>query len=133
MKRFAIFLFSFLIVCSLSLPAFASGVGEEAGEEESISEPVIIAPVQDPGIYLGSDVSVYAANDPESSDLKSVLQQFLGDWETVVVSHNYQMSDGSIQTVNETVPDYPWLCSAGLLCLMIFCLFRLGGSILCKA
>lgn len=130
MKRFLILLFSLMVVFSLALPAFAAGDSQEAGEGETVSDPVILDP--DSGIYLGSDVSVYIASNSGSSDLKSVMQRFLGEWDTIVVSHNYQMADGSIQTVNETVPDYPWICSAGLLCLIIFCLFRLGGSILCK-
>ena len=143
MKRILILFLVVFIICSLSVPAFASE-GEPAGQGESSSGAATVlvpdvnvineinVPDDDPGVYLGSSVSTYAAYASGSSDLKSVLQQFVGEWDTIVVSHTYQASDGSTYTVNETVPDYPWLCSAALLCLMIFCLFRLGGSILCK-
>lgn len=131
MKRFMILLLTFVVAFSLALPAYAS-----AGEGESSSGTTVIEvalPEDDLGTYIGSSVSTYASySSGSSADLKSVLIQFLGEWETVVVEHTYQASDGSINTVQKTQPDYPWLCAAALLCIMIFCLFRLGGSILCK-
>lgn len=139
MKRFC-FLFCFLfLLCSLAIPAFAAEEGEGNSDSASASTVVpdvnvyneINIPDDGPGVYVGSSVSTYAAYSG-SSGLKGVLIDFVGEWEPVVVEHAYQASDGSLTYVHETQPDYPWLCSAGLLCLMIFCLFRLGGSILCK-
>lgn len=132
MKRICLFLCFFLIVFSLTLPAFAAMEVEEVGEGESSSGSTVPVLYSQPDIYLGSDVTTYASYGSESESLKSALIQFLGEWETVVVSHNYQASDGSVYSVQEAQPDYPWLCSAGLICILVFCLFRLGGSILCK-
>ena len=132
MKRFFLFLCFFLMMFSLALPAFAATEGEEVGEGESSSGSIVPVIYSQPDTYLGSDVTTYASYGSEPGSLKSVLFQFLGEWETIVVSHNHQTADGTVYSVQESQPDYPWLCSAGLICIMVFCLFRLGGSILCK-
>ena len=131
------------MVILLAFPAFASAAPEAGEGESSSGDPAVLVPdvnvyntvsvpEDDLGTYLGSSVSTFAARSSGGSDLKSVLLQFVGDWDTVVVQHSYQAADGTINTVNETVPDYPWICSVALLVVLIFCLFRLGGSILCK-
>lgn len=134
MKRIFIFAFTLLLSILLALPAFASGA-PEAGEGESFSGSNSVTVYNeiynDPVTYLGSNVS-YSAFTGAGEGLKGVLLDFLGEWQTVVVEHSYQTSDGSVVVVHDTQPDYAWLCAAALLCLMIFCLFRLGGSILCK-
>lgn len=143
MKRFCFFLLFFLMVFSLVLPAFASAEGEETGEGTSGSETTVLVPDvtinneihtgEDLGTYVGT--SVYALNPitpSESSGLKAVLLQFLGDWDSIVVEHQYESAQGYTNYVREIQLDYPWLCSAAILAIMIFCLFRLGGAILCK-
>lgn len=135
MKRFLFLFLSLFLISTLILPAYAAEAGE--GETVVLVPDVVVnnevnVTGEELGTYVGSSVFSYSSYSGEESSLKSVLLQFLGDWETVVVQHSYQTSDGSVNTVQETLPDYPWLCSAVLLCIMIFCLFRLGGAILCK-
>ena len=132
MKRFCFLFCFFILVCSLLVPAYAAEEGEGSTAPDVAVYNEVIIPDQDPGVYLGSSVSYAATYSGSDSSLKSVLIDFLGEWQTVVVEHSYETSDGTITTVHETQPDYPWLCAAGLLCLMIFCLFRLGGAVLCK-
>jgi len=139
MKRFLYFFLAVFLAMALILPAYAADSGEG---ENSGSSPVVLVPdvnvfnevivSDDPGDYLDSTISTQSSYAAIGSDLKSILLRFLGDYETIIVEHSYQASDGTINTVHESLPDVPWICSAALLCLMIFCLFRLGGSILCK-
>lgn len=141
MKKFCFLLCFFLIVFSLALPAFAAegdGTGEGSSEDPVILVPdvvidnKIVLPDNDLGTYVGSKVDIFSSAYSGSNDLKSVLLRFLGSWDTVVVEHSYEDTDGSMNYVHDTIPDYPWLCAAGLLIVIVFCLFRLGGSILCK-
>lgn len=146
MKRLFSILTIFLLICALTLPAFAADPGEAGeGESSSGSETEVLVPEvnvynevvvedgEDLGTYVGT--SVYALNPISPSDasgLKAVLLQFLGDWDSIVVEHQYENYNGSYNYVREIQLDYPWLCSAAILAIFIFCLFRLGGAILCK-
>lgn len=142
MKKFFLLLFSFLILSTLSFPAFASAAPEQGSAENSSSPSVIVPDVtiineidtgEDLGTYVGT--SVYALNPVTPSDtsgLKAVLLEFLGDWDSIVVEHEYQSTNGYTNYVREIQLDYPWLCSAAILAIMIFCLFRLGGAVLCR-
>lgn len=66
----------------------------------------------------------------DATGFKAVLLRFLGNYDPPVVQFEYTSNNGYKQYVNEIQPDYVWLCSCGLLALMIFCLFRLGGALL---
>lgn len=149
MKRFLFILFSFILVLSLTAPAFASaGEGESSQESTSTTETVYLVPDVVTDVYLvdtqtengeltgvnlyystNSGVNMYADS---STGLKAVLLSFIGDYEGIVVEYSYQNTNGNTSYVREIHYDYPWLCSAALLVVMIFCLFRLGGAILCK-
>lgn len=147
MKKFLFILFSVILCLSLLVPAMAAetGEGDTSTETENGSQTVVVPDVNvynevvvddsgdDLGTYVGT--SVYALNPITSSDatgLKAVLLEFLGDWDSIVVEHAYESSNGYTNYVREIQLDYPWLCSAGILAIMIFCLFRLGGAVLCR-
>lgn len=135
MKRF-LFL-SLILVFSLNFSALAAeGEAEQESTEVIVPNVVInneIDTGEDLGEYVGT--SVYALNPVTSSDatgLKAVLLEFVGDWDSIVIEHAYESSNGYTNYLREVQLDYPWLCSCGLLVVVIYCLFRLGGSILCR-
>lgn len=141
MKKFFFSLFSVaLLSFSLISPALAADAGAGEGDTPDLSTPVVnvynditIPDSEELGEYVGT--SVYSLNPvtpADTSGLKAVLLEFLGDWDSIVIEHAYQSSQGYTNYVREIQLDYPWLCSAALLVVMIFCLFRLGGSILCR-
>lgn len=66
----------------------------------------------------------------DATGFKAVLLGLLGNYDPPVVQFEYTTNNNYRQYVNEIQPDYVWLCSCGLLALMIFCLFRLGGALL---
>lgn len=81
-----------------------------------------------------TDVSMLTGLAPvtpgDATGFKAVLLGLLGNYDPPVVQFEYTSSNNYRQYVNEIQPDYVWLCSCGLLALMIFCLFRLGGALL---
>ena len=147
MKRFLFILFSVILCVSLVSPAMAAEAGEgetstdtESGSE-AVSEPVvnvyneIVLPDQseDLGTYVGSTVySLNPVTPSDSSGLKAVLLEFLGDWDSIVVEHAYESTNGYTNYLREVQLDYPWLCSCAIFLVMIYCVFRLGGAILCR-
>lgn len=138
MKKLQFLFVTLLVIFSLSIPAFAAE-GESTGETntEVIVPNVYITNEIDTGEDLGEYVgtSVYALNPVTSSNtsgLKSVLLDFVGDWDSIVVEHAYESSNGYTNYVREIQLDYPWLCACGLLVVIIYCLFKLGGALLCR-
>lgn len=81
------------------------------------------------------DVSVRAVNpiSPSGSvSIKNSLLSIIGDYDAVVVEYQYQSSQGYYSYLREVQPDYAWLCSAAFLLVFVFCLFRLGGALICR-
>lgn len=134
MKRFLVVLVLCVCLCLSCTPAFASDA--ETGEGTTADTPTVIV---NNGIewpvnvltYYGSSQQPFSASS--YNGLKGVLLEFLGEWECITVQHSYVDSSGNSVTQVEVVPDYPWIASAVLLCLMVFCLFRVGGALICKA
>lgn len=111
------------------------------------SEPVLVGDrviYPDDFMYVGvsdteldgaiQSVSLMSLNPITSDDttgLKSVLLELIGDYDAVVVEYQYQNNNMTgYNYLREVQPDYVWLCSAGLFSLVIYCVFRLGGALL---
>lgn len=83
------------------------------------------------GISLLSAVAPVTSDD--TSGLKAVLLSFIGDYDPIVAEYKYMNTNGtSYSYLRDIQPDYVWLCSCALLVLMIYCLFKLGGALLCR-
>lgn len=101
----------------------------ETSESEVNSD--VGTPAADPVL---TDVALLTGLAPvtpsDATGFKAVLLGLLGNYDPPVVQFEYTTNNNYKQYVNEIQPDYVWLCSCGLLALMIFCLFRLGGALL---
>ncbi len=77
--------------------------------------------------------SVAPVTPSDSSGLKAVLLEFIGDYDPVIVEYEYRNQNSQYSSyLREVQPDYPWLVSCGLLVVVIYCLFRLGGALFCR-
>lgn len=88
--------------------------------------------IDDPSVTI-TDISLASVSPitPSStSGLKSALLGILGNYDPVVVEYEYSSSNGYTNYLREIQPDYVWLCSAALLALVIYCLFKLGGGLI---
>ena len=97
---------------------------EEVSPDAGIDSPDAV--ITD--IHILSSVAPVQPSD--TSGLKAVLLSFLGNYDPVIVEYQYSSGNGYTNYLREVQPDYVWLCSCGLLSLMIFCLFKLGGALL---
>lgn len=123
---------------------------EEAAEDETTPMEVPDYGSEDSGgdsgFYSGNDsgllddldlvgVEVYGLSPVTPSDttgLKSVLLEFIGEYDPVIVEYEYQNTNGYNSYLREVQPDYVWLASCGMLGLFVLSLFKLGGAILCR-
>lgn len=66
-----------------------------------------------------------------SNSLRAVLNNIIGPYSPVVVQYQYQ-SGSNVAYLREIMPDYQWMISAAIFSLVLYCVFRLWGVILCK-
>jgi hypothetical protein len=102
---------------------------DNANSEEVNEE---VNPGSDDDMILQS-VDVYSAS-PITSDsttgLKSVVLGLIGSYDTIVTDYTYNNNNGYVSHTIEVQPDYVWMGSFLLLCLILYCLFRLGGAMI---
>lgn len=139
------FLLAFILGLSICSTAFAvetddpaasssasSEIVEEEGEQEIIygSEEDIPADAE----IIGVEVYSLSPVTPEdTTGLKSVLLQYIGDYDPVIVEYEYQNANNQYTSyLREVQPDYVWLCACGLLVVVLYSLMKLGGALLCR-
>lgn len=74
--------------------------------------------------------SVSPVTPQNTTGLKSVILGLIGNYDTVVTDYTYTSNNGYISHTIEVQPDYVFICSFVMLCLVIYCLFRLGGALI---
>lgn len=139
MKRLLVVFLGLIVVLSLNLSAFAA---EDSSDPEQGTASVVVPDVtinnlidtgEDLGEYVGT--TVYALNPVgprDSNGLKAIMLSLIGDWDSIIVEHAYASTNGYTNYLREVQLDYPWLCSCAIFLVIIYCIFRLGGAILCR-
>lgn len=86
--------------------------------------------------YSVSVISVQSTpNTPvtSSSGLKGILLSMFGPYDPPVTQFRYQANSNSTYTyVNDVQPDYPWIAAAVIFAVVLFCVFKMGGALLCR-
>lgn len=102
--------------------------------DSEVDDDVSVTPVSidDPGVTITniSLASVAPVTPSSTSGLKAALLGILGNYDPVIVEYQYSSGNGYTNYLREVQPDYVWLCSAALLALVIYCLFKLGGGLI---
>lgn len=115
-------------VVDLPAPTFTldevlSALPESFGSPDVVSEDVVLTGV--------SRVSIPPVTPSSTTGLKAALLTVLGNYDPVVVVYQYNTSSSGYSSyATDIQPDYAWIASAALLCLVIWCLFKLGGALI---
>ena len=108
---------------SFTLDEVLSALPESFGSPVVVSEDVVLTGI--------SRVSVPPVTPSSTTGLKAALLSVLGNYDPVVVVYQYNTSSSGYSSyATDIQPDYVWIASAVLLCLVIWCLFKLGGALL---
>lgn len=108
---------------SFTLDEVLSALPKGFGSPDVVSEDVVLTGI--------SCVSVPPVTPSSTTGLKAALLTVLGNYDPVVVVYQYNTSgSGYSSYATDIQPDYAWIASAVLLCLVIWCLFKLGGALL---
>lgn len=96
---------------------------EGFGSPDVVSEDVVLTGI--------SRVSVPPVTPSSTTGLKAALLSVLGNYDPVVVVYQYNTSSSGYSSYATDIQlDYAWIASAVLLCLVIWCLFKLGGALI---
>lgn len=126
-----LFLIFALFVPVGALEAFSDPDGEPSVVPEATV--VYIMPEDLPDPDYGLEVLSKSPVTPGStSGLKSVMLSLLGNYDVIVGEYSYTNNNGTVNYIREMQPDYVWLVSAGVFALVLYCVFRMGGVVLCK-
>lgn len=107
---------------TFTLDEVLSSLPKSFGSPDVVSEDVVLTGV--------SRVSIPPVTPSSSTGLKAALLTVLGNYDPVVVVYQYNTSSsGYSNYATDIQPDYVWIASAALLCLVIWCLFKLGGAL----
>lgn len=108
---------------TFTLDEVLAALPESAGSPDVVSEDVVLTGI--------SRVSVPPVTPSSTTGLKAALLTVLGNYDPVVVVYQYNSSSSGYSSyATDIQPDYVWIASAVLLCLVIWCLFKLGGALL---
>lgn len=108
---------------TFTLDEVLSALPESFGSPDVVIEDVVLTGV--------SRVSIPPVTPSSTTGLKAALLTVLGNYDPVVVVYQYNTSSSGYSSyATDIQPDYAWIASAALLCLVIWCLFKLGGALL---
>lgn len=107
---------------TFTLDEVLSALPESFGSPDVVSEDVVLTGV--------SRVSIPPVTPSSTTGLKAALLTVLGNYDPVVVVYQYNSSSSGYSSYATDIQlDYAWIASAALLCLVIWCLFKLGGAL----
>ena len=108
---------------SFTLDEVLAALPESFGSPDVVSEDVFLTGI--------SRVSIPPVTPSSTTGLKAALLAVLGNYDPVVIVYQYNTSSSGYSSyATDIQPDYVWIASAVLLCLVIWCLFKLGGALL---
>lgn len=108
---------------TFTLDEVLAALPESVGSPDVVNDDVVLTGV--------SRVSVPPVTPSSTTGLKAALLTVLGNYDPVVVVYQYNTSSSGYSSyATDIQPDYVWIASAVLLCLVIWCLFKLGGALL---
>lgn len=108
---------------SFTLDDFLAALPESIGSPDVLSDDVVLTGI--------SRVSVPPVTPSSTTGLKAALLTVLGNYDPVVVVYQYNTSSSGYSSYATDIQlDYAWIASAVLLCLVIWCLFKLGGALI---
>lgn len=112
-----------------------SAISESDSVSDSTTEDVISEEIEEinPETDMPANItlmSVAPITPSDTSGLKAVLLEVIGDYDPVIVEYEYMNNNNYSSYLREVLPDYPWCASFLMLALFVYCIFRLGGALI---
>lgn len=129
-------LFSLLIVACIGLlPSFVYASDNSTSSAIYLDGPlkVTLEPSSDDLILKSVETSNAKISASDTNGLKALMLSLIGDYETTVTDYTYQSGTSGYYTHSINVErDWAWIMSCALFIVVIYCVFRAVGGILCN-
>lgn len=104
--------------------------GALASEPSNVvsDEPVFVVGTP---VLKSVNVSSERLTAANTTGFKSVMLGLIGDYESVVTDYTYQSGSYVSHSIDIT-PDYSWIAACLTFVVVVFCVFRLIGGLLCS-
>lgn len=124
-----------LAVAVFIVTALADTPVDGGVEVSDIPAPREVVEVVDERLEL-VESSVYTLSPitpDNTTGLTSLVLSLIGNYDPVIVEYRYQnYNSTNYSYLREVQPDYPWLVSAGIFAIVLFCSLRILGGAICK-
>lgn len=81
------------------------------------------------GELVSETKTIQRVSASDSNGFKAVLLGLLGDYETVITDYEYRTGNNTYTSHSIQIErDYAWICSACVLGVVLFCVFRIIGQ-----
>lgn len=82
------------------------------------------------GELVSETKTVQRVSASDSNGFKAVLLGLLGDYETVITDYEYRTGNNTYTSHSIQIErDWAWICSAAVLAVVLFCVFRIIGGL----
>lgn len=127
------FLSFFIVACISLVPIFVHAADPEVISEQPV-EVVIVDNISDNQVRLKSvSVSNERITASDATGFKAVMLSLIGDYETTVTDYTYQSGTSGYYSHSINVErDWSWILSCSGFFLVVFCVFRIIGGLICK-
>lgn len=102
---------------------------------DPVQDPIIInvnSSLEGDFVLVDEDTHVTRVTAADANGFKAVILGLFGDYEMITKEYTYQnVSSGYSSKQVTTESDYPWMISAAIFIVVLYCLFRLIGGVLC--
>lgn len=118
-RTFVIIVLTLAFVLAMTVSVFADTPSAIKGDDDLIL------------VGLKTENRSVTAND--ATGLKAVLLSIIGDYDTVITDYTYQSGSSGYYSHSISIErDYAWIWSCILLIVVMYCVFRAIGGIICK-
>ena len=82
---------------------------------------------------IDTDITRHYLSADDTVGLKSVILSLIGPYETIITDYTYETSPSGIQYHSVSIErDISWIWSCIIFVVVIFCVFRIIGGLLCR-
>lgn len=129
-RRLSCLLLAFVFCCSV---AFAAGeVVDVPIDDYPANGYVVLSDIPEAVEVVDVSATAYTVRPSDTNGLTSVVLGLIGDYNPIVTDYTYRNNNSSYETHSITVtPDWPWIISAAIFSLVLFCCLKVLGGVIC--
>lgn len=128
---FPVLIVCICIIACIPLASASDGDLIEDSTEVIESTEAVLEPLDNNLVLSSVDTHIMTVTPNDANGFKKVLLQLFGNYEMITKEYTYTSNNGYTTKQVTTESDYPWIISAGIFAIVLYCLFRLLGGVLC--